>query len=182
MCFCPTDFDESYQETFPGTLFFIDLDNDVVERVLEVQESLAREGKRRPKVLAVIDDLSSDNERGNKTLQKLYTRGRHYDISVIFSTQATQLTSTIWRNNSDVVLIGRQMGARAREMVVEQFLMGTVDEEDLPAGTKEKTFLKRLVRDNTRNHGFIVVDYFQGDGDLADTVYRYTAPPLPKIA
>jgi len=182
LCFCSTDFDEKYQDTFPGTLFYEELQSAVIERTLKVQEQRKRAQKKMARILVVVDDLSTDRERYDPMLKRLYTRGRHYDVSIIFSTQATQLSDSVWRNNSDYVFIGRQMGARAREMVVEQFLMGTADEDDLPTGVKEKTFLKRVVRDNTRAFSFIVIDYNQGSGDLSDTVYSYTAPELPRVA
>lgn len=182
LTFCSTDFDEAYQDTFPGSLFYEELQSAVIERTLKVQEQRKKQNKKMAQVLVVVDDLSTDRERYDPMLKRLYTRGRHYDVSVIFSTQATQLSDPVWRNNSDYVFIGRQMGARAREVVVEQFLMGSVDSDDLPSGVKEKTFLKRVVRDNTRDYSFVVVDYNQGSGDLVDTMYHYKAPALPQVA
>ena len=185
VCFCPTDFDGDYRATFDNSgskLFYRELRPEVLQRLMDAQEARRRAGRKMARVLLVLDDLSTSRERYDDMLKHLYTRGRHYQVSIIFSTQATQLTDTVWRNNSDYVWVGRQISARSREMVVEQFLMGTVDEDELPPGSKEKTLLKRVLKQNTKDHSFVVIDYATGTGDIDDTVFRYKAPALPKVA
>ena len=183
---CPTDFDEDYAETFPGILNYQEFRPDALERAMQIQQQRRETGQPRLQILVVLDDCSDDGEKHSKLLQKLYTRGRHYDISVIFSTQATSLTGPVWRNNSDLVFIGRQMSAVDRDTVIDLFLKGMVGDDMLPvSGSKrlgEKRVLRQIATKYTKDHGFLVVDYVHGTGDLEDTLFKYKAPPLTRLA
>jgi hypothetical protein len=64
-------------------------------------------------VLLILDDcVSEDNIRNSKTFEKLFSRGRHYKISVIFISQSIRFLNTTCRNNLDFLLIS-QMNSQA---------------------------------------------------------------------
>jgi len=172
---CTTDISHQYSEYIPGRLHFDRLKPEVITALMAEQARRISSGEPPLRILMIIDDCSDDFERNDRAVQSLYTRGRHYHISVVFATQACQLAGTVWRSNSDIVLIGKQYGSRGRELIVENFLLGLAEDEDYSdAHSTEKKFDRSLVRKYTRDHNFIAVDSFNGE-DFASTVLQWRA-------
>lgn len=177
---CPTNFEGFYEEFVFGNLFFNEFNPIVIESVMNQQEKLIKEGKKPIEVLLILDDCSDDKERNADAIQKIYTKGRHLHISVVFSTQETTLTGTVWRNNSDFIVIGKQLGGRGRENIVDNFLLGMPEPEDIPAGMKERIYLRQLLKKNTADHSFIVLSFTSDQNDFKHNVFKYKANLITK--
>jgi hypothetical protein len=179
---CPTNYEGFYEEFIFGNLFFNEFNPIVIQSVMAQQEKLIKDGKKPLEVLLILDDCSDDRERNADTIQKIYTKGRHLHISVVFSTQETTLTGTVWRNNSDFICIGRQLGGRGRENIVENFLLGMPEPEDIPSSMKEKVFLRQLLKKNTEAHSFLVLSFTSDQNDFKNNVFRYKVDMITKKA
>lgn len=172
--FCGSDYEETYPSFLPGRLFFPEYDPAVIEALQNLQEKRAREHLKALNILVILDDCSEGRERYEDSLRSLYTRGRHWKISVLFASQAVQLSDTVARNNSDFVLIGRQKGAGGRKLAIENFLMGLAEPSDIPSDQTEKGYLATLLKRNTRDYGFVVVSTSNPDAsDFRDLVFHY---------
>lgn len=171
--FSPTVFTGFYEEFIFGNFFFEELNNEFLEKILMKQRQREEAGKKSRKILIILDDCSDERERYNNIVQKIYTTGRHYNISVIFSTQETVLTSTVWRNNSDFIIVGKQLGGRGRQNVSENFLVGNIDDDEIPSGMSEKAYMGQLLRKYTADHSFIVLSYLNTTNEFSDTVLQY---------
>lgn len=169
----PTNFNGFYEEFIFGNFFFDELNAEFLELLLTKQKKREEEGKKSRKVLLILDDCSDDRERYSGLIQKIYTKGRHYNISVIFSTQESVLTSTVWRNNSDFIIVGKQLGGRGRQNVADNFLIGNIDEDEVPAGLSERGYMGQLLRKYTADHSFIVLSYLNTTNNFSDTVLQY---------
>lgn len=171
MCGSGTEF---YEDFVPGDLFSYTLKPERIQNMVIIQKRRQDEGKEQLNILLIVDDCSEEWERNNRELLKIYTQGRHSHISVVYSTQATQLTSTVWRTNSDYIFIGRQMGAQARIKVAEEFLYGLAEDEDFAGYKNEKEFDQSLIKDYTRDHWFVVLDNWTGT-DFKTIVHKWRA-------
>lgn len=170
---CATDINgQFYQSFIASKLFFTCFKSNVIESIQLCQRERVKNGDEMLDILIIIDDCSDSYEKFQSKLQEIYTKGRHYNISIVFSTQATQLTSPVWRNNSDIVMIGKQRGANARKLVTDNFLEGLSD--DL-VGSEEKKQNRELISKYTKDHGFLVLDFFNAD-DFSSTLYKWKAP------
>jgi hypothetical protein len=180
MLMCPTDFTGYYSSFLPGKLIFQEYNEEALQALMLLQKQRIDENKKPLRTLVILDDCSDDRERYSTLLQKLYTKGRHYNISVVFATQAASLSSTVWRNNSDFVLIGRMMGGVGREAIRDNFLSGMQDRDELPPsfqrGRGDKAFNNALMRKWTSGHSFLVISYTSDTQEFEDVVLQYKAP------
>lgn len=171
---CPTDFNDFYPSFISGSLFFDEYDPDILEGILKSQQDKISNGEIPPNILVILDDCSDENEKYAKTIQRIYTSGRHYAISLIYCVQGTTLTGPQWRNNADFVLIGRSKGGLERTNIVNNFLVGNADEDEL-GGKSEKTFMMETLKKNTQDYNFLVIDNNATTDKLEDVFLTFKA-------
>lgn len=159
----------------------------VVKKILDKQKELKlynqtheeHEQKHIPSVLIVLDDCINDPKiRSSRTLNDLYTLGRHFNVSIISLVQAlTNAMNPKARNNSDVMMFWRSINYKEREKVIENYL------------TPVKGKQSRMVGENYMEAIFdepyvaMVVAVYKASNSksLEDYVYRYKAPcKIPK--
>jgi hypothetical protein len=184
--FCGSDHDEAYPSFLPGRLFFKTFRPDIVQKFKQMNEDRVAAGLEQIPILFIVDDCSESRERYDDDLRSLYTRGRHWALSIVFASQAIQLSDTVARNNSDFVILGLQRGAAGRDLAIDNFLKGLVETEDLPLETtpggvtrrlSEKRYLSTLFKKHTSGYGFIVVTTSSPYAtDFKDLVLRYRSP------
>jgi hypothetical protein len=183
--FCGSDHDEAYPTFLPGRLFFQTFRRDVVDRLKKLNEARAAANQPQLPVLFILDDCSESRERYDDELRSLYTRGRHWNFSVVFASQGIQLSDTVARNNADFVILGLQRGAAGRALAIDNFLKGLPETDDLPIidtdGVRkrmtETQYLNTLYKKNTANYSFIVVTTSDPSAtDFKDIVLRYKSP------
>jgi hypothetical protein len=98
------------------------------------------------KVCVVCDDF--DLTKSSDSLNSLYTRGRHYNITTILSAQiTTKGISTSIRNNT-IYLFVRKLNAKTLKENVFQMLLNT----EFDHGNEFYNFVKN----NNENHQFIL--------------------------
>lgn len=168
-----TDNIDFYSEFVHGSLFFDHYDTDVIDRIKQLNEAFELKGIQK-KFLLIMDDCMG-NSKNEENFKKLYAQGRHMNISIIFSIQKATLIDTTARNNSDVVMICRSKSAMEKTSIIDNFMKGTAEEEDMK-GMKEDKFHRKLMKDYCKDYQFLVLDYMNSSSnEFTDIVKKYKA-------
>jgi hypothetical protein len=94
--------------------------NQLIEKLSKINDNKPKE--ERTNVLLILDDLVCDyNTHDSDTLDKLFVRGRHVNISVIVISQYINLISTVIRNNSDYLIVGQQ-NSKSIGLIYDEFI------------------------------------------------------------
>lgn len=122
--------------------------------------------------LIVFDDTAGDGQKFDRDIKRLYTRGRHVNISVIYITQDPTMVSNIWKNNSDVIIMFEQLMANRKEYVIKNFAT-TFKRYRKPS--EEKIEFNQISNEIFREkHKCLVIDYYNR------SLSWYKAPVEPK--
>lgn len=97
------------------------------------------------KFFLIFDDVGTDIT-DNKELQKLFTMGRHLNISIVVLLQYLSQVKPVIRDNASYILIGQQ-NAHSVELLADNFLNGNLT---------RKQFIN-LYHENTKDHNFLIV-------------------------
>lgn len=162
---------EKYLDIIPTDLAFENYKPELVKTLFELNEKRAREGKRKMDILILFDDEVGSKLKNNDDLLQTFTRGRHNGVSCVFITQAYTLANSTWRNNSDLIIMGRNNSAQARKGLVDNILSGSID---VPDNLNEKRLFQQLMRSYATETGsFLLCDYRGGEAEM---LFRYRAP------
>lgn len=159
-------------EYISGDLFFKEFDPDIIERIKKLNYAFEVKGIKK-KFLIIIDDCL--DTKNDLSMKKLYAMGRHENISIIFSIQKTTLIDTTCRNNSDLILITRSKSANEKKSIIDNFMKGTAEEDDMK-GMSEDKFHRLLLKDTCKDYQFLVLDYTNNkSNNFNDIVKIYKA-------
>ena len=101
----------------------------------------------RKNVLIILDDCMSDIDfNQSKSLKKIYTRGRHFNLSIIATCQYLNSLPKICRSNCDILISG-QMNLCSIEMLSNEYC----------SNLKKKDFIS-LFNKTTKDYGFLVIN------------------------
>lgn len=117
----------------------------VIEKLMEKQASKPKE--KREQVLLVLDDVLSDRQaEGSRFIKKLYTLGRHYDISIILISQTSNVALTpAIKQNADYLIYSR----------LNRYQLATLHES---VTNMDKREFIRWSEEHNKNFVFLVVD------------------------
>ena len=131
----------SDQEKEP--LMFEDLDQQALGRILEDQRAICEECRKRkqpiPQVCVILDDLADRGDilqkrqgaaSGGSWLVTLATRGRHFGVSWIVSSQVLNLVGTVIRKNCRCMCVWRLRNNKEVQTLCEE-LSGIYDQQTL---------------------------------------------------
>jgi nicotinamide riboside kinase len=120
-------------------------------------------------VLLILDDCVSDTKfHQSPTIKKIYTRSRHFFLSVIITTQYLYSIPPVCRNNSDFILCG-QLNRASLGLLNEEFCSADID----------KTQFIQMYSKATKNYGFFVINTSSvTDGADLNSVYGIARTPL----
>lgn len=155
-------------EFVSGDLFFDKFDKNVIKQIVEISKELEM-NQTEMKFLIILDDTNCNEAKNDETLNDVYSMGRHLGISIIWITQHVTNLSTTMRNNSDYLLIGRCGTATEKKAIIDNFLMGSRD-EDVENGKSEHHFYRELIKKYTKDYTFIVVIPTSQSTDFKDVV------------
>jgi hypothetical protein len=148
---CPTEkINKFYGDVFkPENVYETYSDNWVfalMDKMAKINEG--KNDKDSKHVLLVLDDVCSDTDfHHSKTFKQLFTKGRHYKISLIITAQYPYHISPIARVNCDWFLCG-QINTQGLEIICTEFIAGDID---------KNSFIKMYYR-ATSNYGFLVIN------------------------
>ena len=115
-----------------------DFNTDKVQAVLDSQEAL--ETRVRPRVLLILDDLASELQQGNITMNRLLFRGRHSKVWCYITSQLYRRVPRAIRVNMGY-LIFFQVNQNELKTISEELSTGSVREfEDLFKKCTSKQF------------------------------------------
>jgi hypothetical protein len=120
--FSPTSFsDKSYKDLVKEENIFEDYDEKIIEDIMDESKTLIKEnkGKKKHPILLILDDAITDISR-NGILNKIFTKGRHFDISIMVSTQQAKLCTPCMRlNQSHMVLFPQKLNDMELQAIAE---------------------------------------------------------------
>ena len=123
--------------------------------------------KKRKNVLIILDDCMSDIDfNQSKALKKIYTRGRHFNLSIIATCQYLNTLPKICRSNCDILISG-QMNLCSIEMLANEYC----------CNLSKKEFILLFNR-STKDYGFLVVNNNSvKENDDLNTIYGQIKTP-----
>ena len=154
---CPTEpVNKFYDGILPSSNIF-DCYNekwveDIIKKMTLVNSNKSFEEQKH--IMIIFDDCCSDESFSTRkkypNFYKLFTRGRHLNISVMITSQYLHQLPPIIRNNCDYLLVG-QNNAQGIEILTKDFRAGTISKKDFVklyyANTSDYKFL--LINNNT---------------------------------
>ena len=156
----------NYQEYIKGDLFFDEFEGGIIDRLFLLSEYFQQNGKSK-KFLVILDDTISNDQKFNEALNNVFSRGRHANISLFLTTQKLSMSSTISRTNCDIVFLGCAKSSMEKKAYISNFLDGEIE---FPEGVRQDKALIKIIKENTQDFNFLVVDY-SGDNIL----FKYRA-------
>ena len=103
-----------------NVIFYDRYDESIVDAIMKLQEQTYK--KDRKDQLIILDDLAEKlkGARGN-ALERLATKGRHFKLSFIFTSQKYNAVQPIIRNNVDEVIFFRVSNNMELKSIGEEF-------------------------------------------------------------
>jgi len=137
---------------------------ELIKKLMDTQGKVKK--AKRDQILLVLDDVLSDKEaEKSRFIKRLYTLGRHYDISIILISQTSNVALTpAIKQNSDWLLYSRQN----RYML--ESIWASVCNID------KKTFIQ-WSEENNKNYTFLVVDNTSQSNDPAEFLLKVRVSP-----
>ena len=122
---------------------FEDYDEKVLSKILDEQRLICEECRKRnqpiPQVCVILDDLADRGDilqrrqgaaSGGSSLVTLATRGRHFGVTWIVSSQVMNLVGTVIRKNCRCMCVWRLRNHKEVETLCEE-LSGVYDKDTL---------------------------------------------------
>ena len=137
---------------------------------LTIKKLMDRQGKvkkgQREQVLLVLDDVLSSKEAENsRFIKRLYTLGRHYDISVILISQTSNVALTpAIKQNSDYILYSR----------LNRYQLAALHEA---VTNMDKREFIQFSESHNKNYTFLCVDNTSQSNRPADFLLRVKVCP-----
>lgn len=112
-----------YSKFVPELFVYSEFRKDVLEKLLETQQTQAKKGNAR-KVFIVLDDLMYDSKNimKEKVVRQLFMNGRHWGITIINVAQsALDLGPPNMRDQYDFVMAFREASFQGREKLYKLY-------------------------------------------------------------
>ena len=134
-----------YKTFIPASNIFYDFNENWLKALMDKLKELKQAGKEL-KVLIIFDDIGCD-AHNSKKFKNLYTKGRHFNLSVITICQYLNQISPVCRTNCDYLLMG-QTNAYSVQLLADEYLFGNIT---------KKEFIDAYHRNST-NYNFFVIN------------------------
>jgi hypothetical protein len=148
---CPTErINRFYSDIVEDDCIFDEYSEEWTMRLIERLTSInANKPKQEQKqVLLILDDcISQTGFHQSKTLHTLFSRCRHFCLSVLITSQILTGIPPIVRQNCDYVLCS-QMNKTSVDMLVAEYLTGDIDKQE---------FIK-IYKQSTKDYGFLLIN------------------------
>ena len=170
-CICPTEaVNGFYSKLIPSNCIFDEWTeewtNNLIKQMTETNKG--KQPNERKNVLLILDDLICDvNFASSPSLKKLYSRGRHINISIIITQQYMYGIPPVCRNNTDFCLVS-QLNRASIMLLLDEYMSGEID---------RKQFID-LYNRATIDYNFLVINCNSvKSGDLNE-IYGIIKAPL----
>ena len=148
---CPTEkITKFYNDTFKPANVFESYSDNWIEQLMNKMAKInsGKNDNESKHVLLVLDDVCSDTDfHHSKTFKQIFTKGRHYKITLIITAQYPYHIPPIARVNCDWFLVG-QINTQGLEILCTEFIAGDISKQD---------FIKMYYK-ATSNYGFLLIN------------------------
>ena len=149
-----------YSDIVPQNQIFAEYKECWMEKLMGKLTEYKKNNKKPYNVLLILDDVGAD-AHNSKALNRVFTRGRHINISIIMTLQYLTMCPATARTNFSYIMCS-QMNKLSTDMLVDEYLMGPVKREE---------FLN-LYHNSTKNFHFFVINCNSvEDNDNLDAIY-----------
>jgi hypothetical protein len=177
--FCETaDYNEDFEYISPN-FKYNKYEDEILRKIIEKQEEIIKQNKKdkekNTKILIILDDVASSSDLFySEEISKLFTLGRHLNISVVYLTQHLSSISPKQRKNCDVLIAFKDVNKDNKKTIIKQFM--SMDNE------KNGEEFYNNVFDEPYKCICICVYKVQKSNELKDFVHYYKAPEIkPKF-
>lgn len=122
---CPTDFNGGYKKLIGENNAINEFKDEYIKTILDKMEkkneNKVQTDKDFKRLLLILDDCIADiNFNSCENLKKVVIAGRHFGVSLLFTSQYIKAMPPIVRNNADYLLIG-QVNAQSFQILNDEF-------------------------------------------------------------
>lgn len=121
-------FNNDYYFVKPDHIFPVEVMDTLIPLILNAAEEDILK-KRRVERLIILDDVMG-YVRNNDAVSSLFTRGRHFNISVFLVVQRISAVKPEIRNNSDIVMSALSKSKDVQDFFVNEFLSANFDKNE----------------------------------------------------
>ena len=147
---CPTEkINPFYNQITNEDCIFDEWNENWVEELIETLTKINTHKplSERKNVLLILDDCMSDiNYNSSKSMKLIYTRGRHFNLSIIATCQYLNSLPKICRSNCDLIITG-QMNLSSIEMMANEY-----------CSNLDKSEFIKLFNRSTKDYNFLVIN------------------------
>lgn len=125
--FCETsDYNKDF-EYISDNFKYNKYDDETLSKIIKKQEEHIKKSKQDksiiPKILIVLDDVASSNDLFySPEISKLFTLGRHLNLSVVYLTQHLCSISPKQRKNCDILIAFKDVNKDNKKTIIKQFM------------------------------------------------------------
>lgn len=141
---------DEYAEFTPGRLLFDGFDANVIEVIKQANAKLKAKGERPLNTLIIMDDQASRKQKYNSEISNLYMKGRHDNMSIVYTTQTPTFVSVEWKENSDLLFVFKPLTTHNRHYITKSIISGIMDTAAFETVREEEKFYTKLLIENTR--------------------------------
>ena len=172
---CPTEqINHFYKGLIDEKNIFESFNEDWVQRLMKEMGKVndGKKDKDASHIFLILDDCCSDtNFHQSKSLKQLFTKGRHYKITIAILCQYPYNVPPICRVNCDYIAVG-QLNTQGIEILTKEFLMGDITKKD---------FLK-MYYNSTNDYKFLLINNnSSSDNSALDEIYGVLKCPIEYI-
>jgi len=153
----------TYEEFVDRKFVFGDISPEGIMTVINIVRKNNNSNEIPINTLVIFDDTCSRKEKYNRDIAKLYSNGRHSNISVIYSVQDGTLVDNIWKENSDYIFIFKCNGRRHQEYIVDNMIIGLLDKEFNSVSAEKKYYINMFKEITKTEFHMMVVDFIRMD-------------------
>lgn len=154
-----------------NTIFLNNMNFSIINMHVQNNAKRSQEGKQPLNMLLIFDDKIGNDVKSDENLLQIFTRGRHINVSVMFSSQAKKMAETTWVNNADQIILLKQNSAQQRKTILDNVLKGTVQIQD--PRNETKIYNDIMYNHCSRQGDALVIDNTQ---QSSNNLFWYRAP------
>jgi hypothetical protein len=154
----------SFKQYMPACCVFHDFEIERIQALIDEQESLLQQNKRR-NVFLILDDVGFDQKSLNsRTMRCLLMNGRHYCITLIAAVQECYAFRPEMRSQLDVIVCLKDNAIKNKKKLHDSFF-----------GMLDFSQFVQAFDAFTNDHGALVVDQTVQSNTISDAIFHYAA-------
>ena len=169
---CPTEkINSHYEDIVEPDNVFDEYSEEWVETLIKKMTEINANKKDKKNVMLILDDCVADiNFHQSPSLKKLYTRGRHINISICLILQYMNMCPPVCRVNSDFLFVG-QLNKQSIHLLSEEFQSGDINKEE---------FIK-MYNKSTNDYHFLVINNNSVKDNDINSIYGKIKVPIENV-